>query len=443
MKVFRPTPGLVFIVFFLAASCAPKPRVVGTTEYWPSSACRDCHYGIFAQYEKSMHSRSFSNPVFQAQYFGELLPRTEAEPGLVEEAESCTACHAPVAYARLKKHVTPEDRLVPPMSEVACDFCHSITGCEGDEPGDGNYKADSVVERKLGPFRTATKWHHMYSEFHTKSEFCGVCHNDSNRHGLRIKSTYTEWKESSFAQEGIQCQDCHMNVQGFLTAGRPVYEDGRAARLGFRLSPYRRRLYTHGFPGAHSRSQVEGAMTVTVEAEQSVASPGDEVAVHVYVDNARSGHKMPTGSADLRLLWLELRAYIGDDGYPVTVSSVSNGPAAYDVTGEEGSDRQFLGEAMPGGNRIYRAVFVDMAGEQTLYSHDASEIIFDNRLNAGEVRKETYRFTIPEDTEYIVWFVATLNYLPYPEPFARALGLPAPEVVEVASEKTAVMLQKD
>ena len=42
------------------------------------------------------------------------------------------------------------------------------------------------------------------------------------------------------------------------------------------------------------------------------ASQSRTMTIDVTVDNSRTGHSMPSGSADLRLLWLEVTARIGD-----------------------------------------------------------------------------------------------------------------------------------
>lgn len=440
---------LLFIILIATTSTpSAKHSITKSEEYWPSSQCRSCHVNILEQHSQSMHAKSFTNPVFQAQYFKELLPQVDIDASLVKEAESCIACHAPIAYIIGKRHIVSKEEVDPFMSGVTCDFCHTIKGYKDESPGNGNY-ISVPGNQKLGPFmyKSPLPWHHVYSELHTKSEFCAICHNQVNHYGLEIKSTFTEWKNSPYAKEGIQCQDCHMNVQGFLTAGKPVYESGRAAYTSLAYLPYRSKLYTHRFPGAHSRTQVVGALTLSIEVKEQTALAGEEMTIHVLVDNSKTGHKMPSGSIELRLIWLELKAYIISDitmrTIPITASSDFEGQTAYNVTGNEAFDQEVLKDDIPKGNRIYRAIFVDKTGKQTLSSYNAIKIIFDNRLNAAEIRKEPYLFKIPEDAEDKLFLFATLYYLPYPPSFAKRLGLPEPEVVEIASTKKYIILKKN
>ena len=393
-----------------------------------------------------MHARSFTNPVFQAQYFQELLPEVEKNLRLRRDASGCIACHAPVAYILRKGKVsTPED-LDPEVSGVTCDFCHTIDGYRHDSPGNGNY-ISVPGDQKLGPFDygPTLSWHRRYSELHTKSEFCAICHNQVNRHGLEIKATFTEWKDSPYRQKGIECQDCHMNTQGFLTAGEPVYASGQAAQTSLAHPPYRSKVYTHGFYGAHSRTQVIGALTLKIGVEEAAVSAGREIGISVFVDNSRTGHKMPSGSAELRFLWLELRAYaLGDRTMgttPIVVSTDLEGEDKYGIFGSSVIDRDVSKDEVTKGSRVYRAILVDETGKQTLSSYKATRIAFDNRLSAGEIRKEVYRFRVPENAKERLLLFADLYYFPYPGSFARRLGLPKADGVVIASAKKVISLE--
>ncbi len=187
-----------------------------------------------------------------------------------------------------------------------------------------------------------------------------------------------------------------MNVQGFLTAGEPVFQSGRAAQTSLADPPYRSKLYTHEFRGAHSRRQIVGALTLKIEVEETAVSAGDEIGLCVFVDNSRTGHKMPSGSAELRFLWLELRAYaLGNRSMgttPIVVSADLEGEDRYGVFGGSVIDRDASKDDVTKGSRVYRAILVDEKGKQTLSSYKATRIAFDNRLSAAEIRKEVYRF---------------------------------------------------
>jgi hypothetical protein len=453
----NPALSSVLVLTVLLSGCAmldlismgfvpAEPQLAEQAEdyiFSTTQSCMGCHVRIAEQYVDSLHAESFSDPIFQAQYFTELLPQTEKNPELLKEAEACTRCHAPIAYIKLKRHIIPTDRIDKSMSQVACDFCHSIAEFEGEHPGNGNYVPAPHQERKFGPFKYEKEWHHIYSELHTQSEFCAICHNATNRYGLEVKSTYTEWKNSFYAEEGITCQDCHMNRVGFLVKGEPRYERGRAARMALGKVHYRRKLYTHRFPGTHVRKQLMGAMTLDISFDRPRTLPGEEITISVSVNNSRTGHKMPSGCTEMRLLWLEIEANVNGRTIPVAASSDLKGESAHDVTGSGNFDNEFLGNDFPKGNRIYRAVLIDEGGIQTATSYDAKEIIFDNRLDATEVREETYSFKVPDNVRVAFVIDATLYYLPYPAPFAKRLELPAPRKTEIASARKVIAIRQE
>jgi hypothetical protein len=434
--------GLEMLLAGYAAAQKPgKPAnpVTQTKDFWRTSTCRGCHDQIVAQHLASSHEKSFTNPVFQAQFQKDLLKKAAADSNLYAEARECIACHEPVTYATNGPEALSLLRaIIPEMNGVTCDICHTMTGYRDAKPQNGNYILEPG-DRKLGPFKGQGDWHHIYSEFQTKSEICAVCHEAVNRHGLRIKATFTEWQESVFAAKGVHCQDCHMNVDGFLTAGKPRFASGTAAAMSIGSAPQRERLYTHQFPGAHSQTQIEGAITLAIEAIPPTEPQSHTLAIDLTVDNSRTGHSMPSGSADLRLLWIEVIVRIGDEtiGQPAIIikPETLDESSAYSLAGHGRFDSILLGPEIPKGSRIYRAVFTDSTGQATLDSYNAVAKVFDNRLKAAEQRKESYRFMIPEGAKGDITIKAALKYLPYSSTFTDRFGLHFPEAVIVAQRE--------
>ena len=109
----------------------------GLGEYEVSSSCSSCHEKIYKQFSESMHAKSFSNPAFQAEFFGKLLPLTHKDKSLSGEAAGCIACHSPVTFARTNGIVSCKD-VNPEISGVECDFCHTVSGYK--KPGPGGWK---------------------------------------------------------------------------------------------------------------------------------------------------------------------------------------------------------------------------------------------------------------------------------------------------------------
>ena len=412
------------------AKRAPKPRSAQKhTKFAPSKRCATCHKHIYDQQTSSMHAHSYSNKVFRAQYYGEILPSASKSPAMHKEARSCAACHMPVAYLKGGKRVVTADDVDSNISGVTCDLCHRIDGYEGRRPGNGNFTA-TPGSTKFGPFQQSGSWHHAYLKLQTKSEFCATCHHAVNHRDVLVKPTYVEWKKSKYAKDGIQCQDCHMNVNGYLINGKASYEDGKAADMVLGSAPYRRKLYSHNFPGARTKTQLANAIPLRIKLSVDSNAVRRTIGVHIDVDNARTGHSMPTGSIELRYLWLEVHALSGTNTFELTPSS-SDGSRGYDLSCKVPGDREVLGEEFPPGKRIYRAIFHDKAGKQTDSMVMAAEKVFDNRLKASTVHEEQYAWVLPDGFEGNATIIATLYYVAYPHSFSSRLNLPNAENIKI------------
>lgn len=181
-------------------------------------------------------------------------------------------------------------------------------------------------------------------------------------------------------------------------------------------------------------------MTLTIGTDRPSWSPGQEVVINVAVANSGAGHKLPTGSADLRQMWLAVDTQVGGRVIPITATPAA-GSDAFDVAGRGKFDSEILGADIPKGSRVYRTVFLDARNQQTLQSYEATRIVFDNRLEPSETRKETYRFVVPATASGKIVLRAGVNYLSYPSSFAARLGLPPPKHVEIASTSRVVAIR--
>lgn len=214
----------------------------------------------------------------------------------------------------------------------------------------------------------------VYSSFIDKGPVCGTCHDvstpttsagplktlilaDGTDSGIPmpIERTFTEWRQSDFSDvifrnrlgddfaftpqldRGATCQDCHMALS----------EDPAARACGFHEDGARAgELPVHEFVGANTwvpaiiRGEYGAALSViddrvddltrtisrarrmlterSARVETTVAPfvPGSgQLQVSVRVTNL-AGHKLPTGYAEGRRMWLHVAAYEGDGKTP-------------------------------------------------------------------------------------------------------------------------------
>jgi hypothetical protein len=388
-----------------------------------------------------MHAKSFSNTLFNAQYFKEVVPRALQDSKFVADARKCLLCHAPVVYMNYTGLISTPSQAEKYESGVTCDFCHTLSGYAEN----GDY-LQNPSRKKTGPFQNAPTHHAEYSGFMQLGEYCGNCHNATNHNGLEVKSTYYEWRESSYGKSGFVCQECHMNKNGILKNGVAEFSSGSAAQMNIGSIPIKmkqhEKLYTHSFPGAHSISQLEDALQIDFRIGARSADNKGRFPFGIHINNERSGHKMPSGSSDLRFMWLTVTATT-DDGtrFPVIILPTGRSVVPdYSVAGASRDDAAILGNDVPPGSRLYRSVFVDAKGHQSLFHYDAEKHVFDNRLKAAEIRNEVYELNIPPNFSGHVTLSATLSYRAAPSSFTKHVEVSDFTPVVIASQKKRISL---
>ena len=254
---------------------------------------------------------------------------------------------------------------------VTCHYCHRLLP-EGPN-GEPAYleNADAWVDNPLGsdpprsgPYTYAAgdlqpphPW--AYSAYQTQSDVCGLCHNVSTPdlaagplvtlklndgtdtgHPFPIQRTYDEWQQSSFSSGTQTCQSCHMpssedpaatacNIPGYpnRTGNLPVHEfvGGNTWVPGIIKGEYNAGIVAAG--GADRSASFDQtvqwsrdllgtaaslAPTIQSYTPPTADNPGS-MNVQVVVTNL-SGHKLPTGYAEGRRMWLNLQVTDANGG---------------------------------------------------------------------------------------------------------------------------------
>lgn len=234
-----------------------------------SERCGGCHRDIHRGWKGSAHARSMENPLFQ-----QALESAAPQIGTAGR-RLCLSCHSPIAL------LTGDEKLQKKISweGVSCDFCHSVTEVTLGDPMKAYKVQPGTVKR--GPIENAASSGHEveYSPLFTDAILCAGCHEYHPEKGEAVLTTYSEWKESPYAAEGVTCQSCHMS----LTRANVV--DPKVKRVGATV------VNIHEMPGGHSLDQLLTAVRVGLEARRD----GDSLRVDVKITNVGAGHAMPTG----------------------------------------------------------------------------------------------------------------------------------------------------
>jgi hypothetical protein len=298
--------------------------------------------------------------------------------GVFKEVENeddrrfCLKCHAPTV------RVTGDYDLTEPITKegVTCDFCHTIKGVDLSKQDPFEYALGPV---KRGPFKSNLEIGHrnLYSEIHLKAEFCAGCHEVVNENGFHVMSTYTEWKRGPYAEQGIQCQNCHMPEE----FGVPIVNP--------EIAKTQHNVTAHKFLGGHSQINITRAATLT----QVIDKAEDHISVVVYVTNSEAGHSLPTGIPSRKVI--------------LTVRLL-------DPDGNVLGDKEV----------VYRRVLIDGEGKEIPEENikdmflKATSVKSDNRIKPKETRREEFSFSIPKGIGGTLLVKSTVDYefsVPYLE----------------------------
>ncbi len=397
------------------------------------AACATCHVDIARQHEQAMMSQAYTHHWDEIEYFELAVPHALKEPKVAGVKAGCNGCHAPLAF--LAGDVPPKRPAENSRANesVSCDLCHTVVGHGGDVPVNFNWITEPG-KVKQGPRQGVVSPHHETREnpFLRSAEFCGTCHNERDPWGLFVKSTHLEWKEGPHGKAGIVCQECHMPPA-----------PGRSARMGSELPDVRQHL----FHGAHDPGKLAGVAEVRIHPESREAEPGDTVKLSAVVVNAKAGHKIPSGSAEERVLWLDVvakdskgRTYhlpvdrkgFKDEDYTIA----SDTAMAYFDIGEIKDIADFKGlrrdGEVPSGDRIYRLPYLDPKGRMMICQWNTASFATDYRLAPLQATVETFTWKVPADAPPGPMTVtATVYYSRLVSSVAQFLKVPEEEYAPV------------
>ncbi len=412
-----------------------KFKKVRVEQFIEPSVCGECHSEKYKQWSGSMHSKAFIDPLWRAAT--KLFFKEAKKEGEILEMRACVKCHTPLGFRSYSIN-SPEDdydKLAKlPAQGIFCNWCHNIN--EVKHIGDAGYEVEpgggiTDPSTMLGPFKDAYSDFHptKYSELHTKSEFCGLCHNVSHvANNMPIERTYDEWKNSPYntgdPATTVNCQDCHMRQKpGVPATGKTERPNnpGRSADHG----PDREHIWTHYFVGANSvitkllGSDVNSRMAI--ERLQNAADleiirsksykKGELSEIRVKVINSGAGHYLPTGLTQVRQMWLDVK--ITDDRGEVIFRS--------GYLDEKGNiDEKAI---------LFYTQLGNEKGEPVINPALADRILYDYRIPPKGYTIEKYFFNIPTDRVSPLRIEATLKYRSISQSLAKTLlGDKAPEI---------------
>ncbi|MCK5902210.1 MAG: hypothetical protein KAG28_03600 [Cocleimonas sp.] len=437
-------------------------RKLSPDDWTDPEVCAQCHPRQYEGWKGSMHSNAFKDPVFQALWaMGE-----KATKGKIRN--HCAGCHSPIGTVTNSIKFNPDDGLhgsfsAPKIAEngVSCDVCHTITGSNIKdtkvlEHGNSSFEMDPGKVKRATLKDAKSPFHETeYSEHHSSSKFCGNCHNIFHpENNFPVERTYDEWKYSVYAQNDIQCMDCHMvpvetaiRVADEMKRPKDLKNSqiGGFAGLG---GPFRPVVHDHGFVGGNAvvteviSGKKSGNSAEAIKRLQNVASINLKLSttkdtlhnLMVRVNNDRAGHHLPTSLTEVRQIWLEV--VVTDD----------NGNELF-RSGTKKKDH-----SLPKGTVIFNASAVDKNGKHTELPWEIVRFSNVNTIPPKGHKDSNYAFNIPEKTKSVT-VITKLHYRSFSQHLADfLLGkdkilVPSVEMVNIKKKyevvKGKVVVSKD
>ncbi|HEX2878158.1 MAG TPA: hypothetical protein VHO25_01350, partial [Polyangiaceae bacterium] len=222
---------------------------------------------------------------------------------------------------------------------VGCYACHAVSHVSRLDNNGLRLASDGTmrggIERPV-----ATPAHgSLASPLHATNDLqsatlCGACHDVRTPAGVHLERTFVEWRESLFGSDSreqggqLSCNACHMPSRsgsaapGTATAPQRVLHDHRFAAVDVALTPFPGSTEADQAIAHDQRERVQALLDTSLGVEICVQplSQG-RAALFVTLENASAGHRWPSGAAQDRRAWVQVRAY-RDDDEPFWISGV-------------------------------------------------------------------------------------------------------------------------
>ena len=319
--------------------------------------CAECHEKEYKEWASSIHAITGPDVIYENAISVNELASKHGGDLATEKVRWCDGCHEPLGI--LAGEGTPVPQVGPneALEEgTTCIVCHTATEAR-PLIGNGGLTLDiNEINRYMSPamILAAPEEHArgMQAKKHNpllgQSEFCGSCHTEirptriNGDFPLHFQETFDEWRLSAYAENNIQCQDCHMtdDPAGYVRALKNGEKPKKVVSHRFVGNNYLltdNTLPEHvlvalrgGWVPGHNvflsskewiddlgkqnsmiKALLREAADVKINTRQAIA--GEQTQLDVVITNSGAGHNLPTGPLDQRHMWVELIVKDADD----------------------------------------------------------------------------------------------------------------------------------
>jgi len=324
-----------------AGTAPPPPH----DRFRSAKVCATCHTTIYKQWSTSMHARALTSPLTLAET-NQVIRNPLARATSPDPKRFCVNCHSPTAAAVTTSASLPLDPASHADEGISCTGCHQFNG-KPTSGGGGistSYQANLVDGTTYfgplsDPVPNSSHTAQAGIAFTQRNLTCANCHNvslDLDHDGRIIKGedlvlqqTFDEYSDYRRAGGQETCVTCHMPVISGLTR----VADGTSLQTPDRV------VRNHSFVGvdyALDDPNQDAAQAADREAllqssarfqiDRDSISDNNGLSFTVSIENARSGHNLPTGFAFTRQMWIEVRVVAASSGRLLFSSGLLTNP---------------------------------------------------------------------------------------------------------------------
>ncbi|MCX4246402.1 multiheme c-type cytochrome [Paraliomyxa miuraensis] len=321
------------LVLAVLAGCPsdpdPPPALDPNERLLDPATCEECHPTHYREWLGSMHAYAAEDPVFRA-----MNARGQRETN-GELGDFCVRCHAPMAVELgLTTDGLNLDEVPQHLRGVTCFFCHTTESVGGAHNNplqlSGQRTMLGAIHDPVDNDAHASAYSPLLDSATMESaDMCGSCHDVVTPNGVHLERTFVEWQGSFFSDVdplsggpaiyGQRCGTCHMGraIEGPIADAPGV----RADRLYHPHAMQAVDVALHDWPDAELGPELRAEQLELIEFQRKSAlcasicvNPRDDGGsdLDIYLHNEFSAHSWPSGSAQDRRAWLELRAFAGD-----------------------------------------------------------------------------------------------------------------------------------
>ena len=176
--------------------------------FQPSTGC-GCPAGLAAEWRPSMRAKALSNPLYKYSSPRRTRPRTG------QLGPFCNSSHGPIAVMSGQLKGVDQSKLTSASAEGVTWTSATVSPARANRWATSRRRLRTNQVKRAQMRDPPVAHAAAFGEFHKTAEFCGACHEVIRPAvpGLHLGRRAGDWKNSPYAQQGIECPGLSHDAQ--------------------------------------------------------------------------------------------------------------------------------------------------------------------------------------------------------------------------------------